>query len=83
MKVGENGQVTIPKDVMDQAGLGPNTEIEIDVEVDRVVLRKSRRPLPPGLTLENLRHWQSTCQKEFAAMGYTSVDEIIEDVRGR
>jgi len=76
MKVGERGQVTIPKQIREKFGFRPHTEVEFDLVGGSVVLRKKRRPLP-------LRKWKGRCKKEFAAMGYSSVDQFIEDIRGR
>lgn len=40
MKVGEKGQVTIPKEIRDELGLGAGSEVEIRRRGDTVVLRK-------------------------------------------
>lgn len=76
MKVGERGQVTIPKEIRDQFGIGPDTEVEFQVTGGEIVLKKA----PPKL---NLSKWKGRCRSSFAKMGYSSVDEFIEDVRGR
>lgn len=41
MRVTEKGQVTIPKDLRDDFGIGAGTEIEFVREGDLLVLRKS------------------------------------------
>jgi AbrB family looped-hinge helix DNA binding protein len=76
MKVGERGQVTIPKDIRDQFGLAPETEIEFRVIAGSIILQKSPRKL-------NLGKWKGRCGETFAELGYSSVDKFIEDVRGR
>ncbi len=76
MKIGERGQVTIPKDIRDRFGLSPETEVEFKVVGGSIVLKKAPRKL-------NLAKWKGRCGKTFAKLGYTSVDEYIEDVRGR
>lgn len=77
MKVGERGQVTIPKDIRDRFGLGPDVEVEFHVENEStIVLRKAR----PKLEIER---WRGRCRDSFSDLGYRSVDEFIEDVRGR
>ncbi len=46
MRISERGQVTIPKKIREQFGLGPNTEVEFVVREGRLELvqaRKSRR----------------------------------------
>jgi AbrB family looped-hinge helix DNA binding protein len=76
MKVGERGQITIPKEIRDKFGFSPHTEVEFRLVNGAVVLRKVRRELP-------LRKWKGYCGKRFKAMGYSSVDQFIEDIRGR
>jgi AbrB family looped-hinge helix DNA binding protein len=76
MKMGERGQVTIPKEIRDQFGLGPETEIEFRVVDGSIVLKKSPRKL-------ELSKWKGHCGGSFAKLGYSSVDEFIEDIRGR
>jgi antitoxin PrlF len=76
MKVGERGQVTIPKNIREKLGLRPHTEVEFELVKGTVVLRKAPRKLA-------LLKWKGYCKKEFAAMGYSSVDQFIEDIRGR
>ena len=76
MKVGERGQVTIPKEIRDRFGIGPETEVEFHVANGSIVLRKAPKKL-------NLSRWKGRCGGTFAKLGYSSVDEFIEDVRGR
>jgi AbrB family looped-hinge helix DNA binding protein len=76
MKVGERGQVTIPKDIRERFGLGPDTEVEFAVVQDSIVLKKAPKKL-------NLARWRGRCAKSFAKLGYSSVDKFIEDIRGR
>lgn len=76
MKVGERGQVTIPKDIRDRFGLGPNSEVEFHVENGSIVLKKAPKRL-------NLEKWKGHCKTSLRNLGYSSVDEFIEDVRGR
>jgi len=76
MKVGDRGQVTIPKEIRERFGIGPETEVEFRVVSGSIVLRKAPRKL-------NLDKWKGRCGGAFAKLGYSSVDEFIEDVRGR
>lgn len=76
MRVGERGQVTIPKNIREQFGLGPETEIEFLVIDGSIVLRRVPKKL-------NLGKWKGRCAEEFAKLGYSSVDKFIDDVRGR
>ena len=76
MKIGERGQVTIPKEIRERFGLRPETEVEFRVVNDAIILRKAAKKL-------NLSKWKGRCGNAFARLGYSSVDKFIEDVRGR
>jgi AbrB family looped-hinge helix DNA binding protein len=76
MKIGERGQVTIPKEIRDQFGLLPETEVEFRVTGGSIVLKKAAKPL-------NLAKWKGRCGETFAKLGYSSVDKFIDDVRGK
>jgi AbrB family looped-hinge helix DNA binding protein len=76
MKIGERGQVTIPKAIREKFGLGPEAEVEFQVVDGTIVLKKARKKL-------NLRKWKGRCKDSFARLGYKSVDKFIDDVRGR
>ncbi|MBW1731465.1 MAG: AbrB/MazE/SpoVT family DNA-binding domain-containing protein [Deltaproteobacteria bacterium] len=43
MRISERGQVTIPKEIRDRFGFGPNTEVEFVVRDGRVELVRSKR----------------------------------------
>jgi AbrB family looped-hinge helix DNA binding protein len=76
MKIGERGQVTIPKKIRTRFGLGPDTDVEFEVRHGSIVLKKSPRKL-------DLKKWKGRSKASFAQLGYASVDRFIEDVRGR
>ena len=76
MKVGDRGQVTIPKDIRDRFGIGPQTDVEFRVEKNAIILKKTPKKL-------NLAKWRGRCRENFRKLGYTSVDKFIEDIRGR
>ena len=76
MKIGERGQVTIPKEIREQFGLGPETEVEFRVVKGSILLKKAPAKL-------NLAKWKGRCSGSMAKLGYSSVDRFIEDVRGR
>jgi AbrB family looped-hinge helix DNA binding protein len=76
MRVGERGQLTIPKDIRDRFGISPATEVEFSVVEGSIVLRKT-----PGKL--DLGRWKGRCARSFKKLGYTSVAKFIEDVRGR
>ena len=76
MKLGERGQVTIPKNIRKRFGLGPDTEVEFEVVQNAIVLRKKPKKL-------NLKKWKGFAKASFSELGYSSVDRFIEDIRGR
>ena len=76
MKIGERGQVTIPKEIRDRFGLGPETEVEFHVVQGSIVLKKALKKL-------DLQKWRGRCKGSFAKLGCSSVDRFIDDVRGR
>jgi AbrB family looped-hinge helix DNA binding protein len=76
MKVGERGQVTIPKEIREQFRLGPDTEVEFSVVEGSIILKKAPKKL-------NLSKWKGRCADSLKELGYSSVDSFIEDVRGR
>jgi AbrB family looped-hinge helix DNA binding protein len=48
-RIGAKGQVVIPKDLREQAGLHPGAEVEFSLEQDHVVVKPlRRRPLLGG-----------------------------------
>ena len=76
MKIGDRGQVTIPKGIREQFSLGPDTEVEFRLVNGSIVLKKAPKRL-------NLARWKGRCGDSFAKLGYSSVDQFMEDVRGR
>ena len=76
MKIGERGQVTIPKQIREQFNLGPDTEVEFSVIEGSIVLKRAPKKL-------SLARWKGRCAASFKKLGYSSVDKFIEDVRGR
>ncbi len=76
MKIGERGQVTIPKNLRERFGLGPETEVEFRVVRNALVLEKKAKPL-------DLSKWKGKGRRSFQELGYGSVDDFIDDIRGR
>jgi len=76
MKIGERGQVTIPKGIRDRFGLKPRAEVEFHAAKGYIVLKKKAKKL-------KLAKWRGRCKPNLARLGYESVDEFIEKVRGR
>ncbi len=76
MKVGERGQVTIPKEIRERFGIGPDTEVEFKIEGGRLLLRKRAPELP-------LRKWKGYCATAFRKAGHRNVDEYLDTLRGK
>lgn len=56
MRVTEKGQVTIPKGLRDELGIGPGTEVRFEREGESLVVRKISGPATRGRRLaEHLR----------------------------
>lgn len=74
MRVGARGQVTIPKEVRHRFGLCAGTDLQFRVVRGNIILQK--KPI-------DLAKWKGWCRRSFEDMGYSSVDEFLDDVRGR
>lgn len=75
MRVDGRGRITIPKKIRDQFGLGPHTAVEFRVVSGNILLRKALDKL-------NLAEWKGRCADSFRNLGYSSVDDFVNDVRG-
>ncbi len=80
MRVSSKGQVTIPKDVRDRAGIQPGSEVEFVVEGEVVTMRRATKRTRPG---------PSRGERVVAALRGTatrnrhlSTDEIMQLLRG-
>ena len=47
MKIGERGQVTIPKDIRNKYGFLPNIEVDFVPEKEGVLIKKKARKMSP------------------------------------
>jgi AbrB family looped-hinge helix DNA binding protein len=79
-KVGERGQVVIPKKFRDDLGLDKNTAVEFELKGTALVLTPKRERHDFDLAMKRYR---GSLRKQFLADGYTSVDEYIKEIRGR
>lgn len=73
MKVGEKGQITIPKRIRERHGLQKNTEIEVLDGEGGILIRKRVRGVHPVASIRGI------AKLRFA----DSVDQYIEEIRGR
>ncbi|MEX2625715.1 MAG: AbrB/MazE/SpoVT family DNA-binding domain-containing protein [Ilumatobacteraceae bacterium] len=55
MRVTEKGQITIPKDIRDELGIGGGTEVVIELDGEKVVVRKADRPVRGQRITDRLR----------------------------
>lgn len=74
MRLGERGQVTIPKKLRVRFGLQPHDEVVFLEAKGELILRKEQPPAAES----RLRTWVG----HLGSMS-ESVDEFIEDARGR
>ena len=72
MRIGERGQVTIPKALRDKFGLQPRDEVTFVQSRGELVLRKKSATVASGI-----RKWVGRLERM-----PESVDEFIDDVRG-
>ena len=71
MKIGERGQVTIPKTLREKYGLLPNIEVEFMPEKD-------------GIKLQKKKLYVSPVKQVFGILDKGSkTDKYIEEIRGR
>jgi looped-hinge helix DNA binding domain, AbrB family len=75
MRITSKGQVTIPQEIRQRAGLAPDMEVEFAIEKDKVVLRKAKGQKSRGvLAVERLRRARPRTT--------LSTDEILALTRG-
>lgn len=79
-KVGERGQVVIPKVIRDNLGLDRNTAIEFEVKGTVVTLTPKRDMRRFD---EAVQKYRGSLRKDFLADGYASIDQYIKESRGR
>lgn len=71
MKMTERGTVTVPKELRERFGLGPNVEIEFVVDEKGLILRKKSNGQDP------IARWRGILKSP------ADVDAYIEEIRGR
>ena len=79
-KVGERGQVVIPKAIRDNLGLNKNSAIEFELKGATVILKVK----DDIADFEKaLKRYGGSLRKRFLAKGYKSVDQYLDEMRGR
>lgn len=69
--VAERGQITLPKAVRDALGLTKGTQLKVELDGSRIILRKS------------VDDAISRVRGRFKLDGFASVEEALRAVRGR
>lgn len=69
--VAERGQITLPKAVRDALGLKKGTQLKVELDGSRIVLRKS------------VDDAISRARGRFKLDGFASTDEALRAIRGR
>ncbi len=77
MKISERGQITIPKRLRDRFGMNQRVEVEIVEASGGLLIRKYAAGVHPVERLSGILKGRPL------PGGVTSVDEYIEDIRGR
>lgn len=77
MKVSERGQITIPKRLRDRFGMNRNVEVEIVEASGGLLIRKSTGDVHPVDRVTGILKGRPL------PGGVATVDEYIEDIRGR
>ncbi len=80
-KVGERGQVVIPKPIRDNLGLSKNSAIEFELKGATVTLRPSREQELRNFKLA-MKKYAGSLRESFLAKGYKSIDEYLDETRG-
>ncbi len=80
MRVNANGQVTLPKELMDRVGIRPGEEVELGQDGSVITLRKLEKTPPRELTkgeqLAAALRGKGTLNRDL------STDEIMKLLRG-
>ncbi|MBS1799009.1 MAG: AbrB/MazE/SpoVT family DNA-binding domain-containing protein [Acidobacteria bacterium] len=79
-KVGERGQVVIPKAIRDNLGLNTDSAIVFELKGTTLTLTPNREMRRFD---EALRKYKGSLRKDLLAEGYSSVDDYIRETRGR
>jgi AbrB family looped-hinge helix DNA binding protein len=69
--VAERGQITLPKAVRDALGLTKGTQLKVELDGSRIILRK------------NVDDAISRARGKFKLDGFATVDEAMRAIRGR
>lgn len=79
-KVGERGQVVIPKAIRDSLGINKHTAIVFEMEGTKVSLAPKHDPRNFELAM---KRYGGSLRKQMLAEGYASTEELMKDIRSR
>jgi AbrB family looped-hinge helix DNA binding protein len=79
-KVGERGQVVIPKAIRNNLGLDKNSEIEFELKGTTVTLKPQRDLANFDLAI---KRYGGSLRKQMLEDGFASTDELMNHIRGR
>ena len=79
-KVGERGQVVIPKQIRDELAIGKNTTLEFDLSGTILTLRPKKDIEKMRRTLDR---YAGSLSEKFEADGFTSTAHFMKVMRGR
>jgi AbrB family looped-hinge helix DNA binding protein len=81
VKIGERGQIVIPKPIRDRLRLEKNTALDVEQKGTIVTLKPSREREMRNFDLA-MKKYAGSLRKQFLADGYTSVDQYLDETRG-
>jgi AbrB family looped-hinge helix DNA binding protein len=81
VRLGERGQIVIPKPIRDSLGLGKKSALEVEQKGTTVTLRLSREREMRNFDLAT-KKYAGSLRKQFLADGYTSVDQYLDEIGG-
>ena len=79
-RLGERGQVVIPKAIRDNLGLGKDSAVVFELKGTTLTLTPRRDMKRFD---EALQRYRGSLRRQFLADGYKSVDEYLKETRGR
>lgn len=77
MKIGERGQVTIPKPFRERFGLSHSTEVEFVAEKGELILRKKKFHSENAVRSAKMKKWIGCLDDQ-----PEDVDQFLDDIRG-
>lgn len=83
MRVSDKGQITIPKYLRDQAGIGPNSEITISLEGNRLILELVDSPQKVADRMRLERFMAALSRLEGTGDPAIGAEDVMRETRDR